>query len=123
MTLELLNKIYEENDIPKDALLMSDSGWECDATDMDGIFYSKADNTVFITQGDWADVVYGYNNDPGDCILIYVPDKDLNRFVDMYSNGIFDNDFNKIEDLKIAASLQRKIIEELHRKKEGKCDD
>lgn len=117
MTLELLNKIYEENDIPKDALLMSDSGWECGATDMDGVFYSKADNTVFITQGDWADFAHGYDNDPGDCILIYVPDKDLNKFVDMYSKGIFDN-YNKpvIEELEISTTLRRKIIEELHKK-------
>lgn len=84
MTLELLNKICEENDIPKDALLMSDSGWDCGATDMDGIFYSKDDNTVFITQGDWTDIAHGYT-DFGGCVLIYIPDEALNRFVDLYS--------------------------------------
>ena len=116
MTLELLNKIYEENNIPKDALLMSDSGWECDATDMDGVFYSKERNTVFITQGSWSDVAYGYNNDPGDCVLIYVPNNALNRFVHMYSSGFLDY-YHKpvIEELKIATTLRRKLIEELYK--------
>lgn len=115
MTLELLNKIYEENDIPKDALLMSDSGWECGATDMDGIFYSKADNTVFITQGDWSDIAHGYSDDPGDCVLIYVPDEYLIKFVDMYNDGIFDN-YRKpvIEELEISTTLRRKIMEVLN---------
>lgn len=117
MTLELLNKIYEENDIPKDALLMSDSGWECWASDMDGVFYSKEHNTVFITQGGWSDVAHGYKNDPGDCVLIYVPDKDLNGFVNMYTMGLLDDD-ESIEELKIATALRRKLIEELHKKDE-----
>lgn len=116
MTLELLNKIYEENNIPKDALLMSDSGWECSASDMDGVFYSKEHNTVFITQGSWSEVAHGYNNDPGDCVLIYVPDKDLNGFVNMYTMGILDYDYDEpiIEELKISTTLRRKLIEELH---------
>lgn len=118
MTLELLNKIYEENDVPKDALLMSDSGWECDATDMDGVFYSKEHNTVFITQGGWSDVARGYKHDPGDCVLIYVPDKDLNEFVNMYTMGLLDDDESIIEKLKIAPALRRKLIEELHKKDE-----
>ena len=118
MTLELLNKIYEENNIPKDALLMSDSGWECWASDMDGVFYSKEHNTVFITQGGWSDVARGYKHDPGDCVLIYVPDKDLNGFVNMYTMGLLDDDESIIEELKIAPALRRKLIEELHKKDE-----
>lgn len=118
MTLELLNKIYEENNIPKDALLMSDSGWECSASDMDGVFYSKEHNTVFITQGGWSDVARGYNHDPGDCVLIYVPDNALNGFVNMYTMGLLDDDESIIEELKIATALRRKLIEELHKKNE-----
>lgn len=115
MTLELLCKIYEENDIPKDALLMSDSGWECCASDMDGVFYSKADNTVFITQGGWDDLAYGYHNDPGDCVLIYIPDKDLNDFVNMYNKGIFDDDRVVIEEFRIADDLRRRLMNELRK--------
>ena len=37
---ELIN-IFKQNNIPNDAILMSDSGWECCATDMDGIYYNK----------------------------------------------------------------------------------
>ena len=38
-------------DLPKDAVVMSDSGWECDATDCDGVYYSKKLNTLVLTQG------------------------------------------------------------------------
>ena len=31
---------------------MSDSGWECDATHMDGIWYNPEKNIVVFTQGD-----------------------------------------------------------------------
>ena len=50
MTYELLTKIIEENHIPKDVKLMSDSGWECSETEMDGIFYNKEENTLIFTQ-------------------------------------------------------------------------
>lgn len=50
MTLGEVKRIFEQNNIPDSAKLMSDSGWECDATDMDGIFYSRAKNVVVFTQ-------------------------------------------------------------------------
>ncbi|MBQ8913113.1 MAG: GNAT family N-acetyltransferase [Lachnospiraceae bacterium] len=50
MTMELLEHILEENNIPKDVHIMSDSGWECDATEMDGIFYNRKSNTIIFAQ-------------------------------------------------------------------------
>ena len=50
MTYELLTKIIEENGIPKDVKMMSDSGWECSETKMDGIYYNKEENTLIFTQ-------------------------------------------------------------------------
>lgn len=50
MTFELLNKLIEENDIPKDVHLQSDSGWECDETEMDGVWYNRETNTMIFTQ-------------------------------------------------------------------------
>lgn len=50
MTYALLTEIIEENHIPKNVKLMSDSGWECDETEMDGIFYNKENNTLIFTQ-------------------------------------------------------------------------
>ena len=50
MTVGKLFNIFKQYDIPNDAVLMSDSGWECDATDMDGIYYNKSKNTVVFTQ-------------------------------------------------------------------------
>ena len=50
MTAGELFNIFRQNNIPNDALLMSDSGWEGSATDMDGVYYNKSENTVVFTQ-------------------------------------------------------------------------
>jgi hypothetical protein len=50
MTLEQLNKIMEEHNIPSDAKLMSDSECEYAATNMDGIYYNKAENILVFVQ-------------------------------------------------------------------------
>ena len=44
--LSLLNK----HKIPLDADIQSDSGWECDATDMDGVYYNRKLNVIVFTQ-------------------------------------------------------------------------
>lgn len=71
MTFELLNKLIEENNIPKDVQLLSDSGWECSETEMDGIYYNRKENKMIFTQNgnyydhwfkldDW-ELIYGWN--------------------------------------------------------------
>lgn len=50
MTFNILNQIIEENDIPKDVHLQSDSGWECSETEMDGVWYNRSTNTIIFTQ-------------------------------------------------------------------------
>lgn len=50
MTFEQLNKIIKENNIPENVHLLSDSGWECDATEMDGVYYNKKYNVIVFTQ-------------------------------------------------------------------------
>jgi hypothetical protein len=52
MTFGKLKEILEKNNIPDNTILLSDSGWECDATDIDGIYYNKEKNIVVFTQGD-----------------------------------------------------------------------
>ena len=44
--LELINK----HNIPDDVLIQSDSGRECDATDMDGVYYNRKLNVIVFTQ-------------------------------------------------------------------------
>ena len=44
--LELINK----HNINDNVLLRSDSGWECDATDMDGVYYNRKLNVIVFTQ-------------------------------------------------------------------------
>lgn len=50
MTFKQLESIIKENNIPKDVKLMSDSGWECGPTDMDGVYYHEEDNKIVFTQ-------------------------------------------------------------------------
>ena len=50
MTYKELKEILTRNNIPEDTTLMSDSGWECCATDMDGIYYNEKLNVVVFRQ-------------------------------------------------------------------------
>ena len=71
MTFEKLNELIEKHNIPKDVKLMSDSGWECGSTDMDGAYYFKEDNLIIFTQGD----KYDDYLDAPDAIILF--NKDL----------------------------------------------
>lgn len=51
MTFNDLAKIIELNHIPEDVKLLGNSGWECDPTDMDGVYYFPDKNELHFTQG------------------------------------------------------------------------
>lgn len=103
MTFELLNNIIEENNIPKNVHLLSDSGWECNETEMDGVFYNRNENKLVITQDgsyydrawfrkDGWELLYGINKLCETC-------KHLDKYGDCLvrrarSNDGFDIDFN-----------------------------
>lgn len=50
MTFGQLHKIIVDNDIPDEVHLMSDSGWECSATEMNGVYYDKFKKLIVFTQ-------------------------------------------------------------------------
>jgi len=50
MTFEKLKELIEKYNIPSNVKLLSDSGWECDATEMDGVFYNEEENHIIFTQ-------------------------------------------------------------------------
>ena len=50
MIFEELESIITRNNIPKNVRLLSDSGWECWATEMDGVYYDENNNTLIFTQ-------------------------------------------------------------------------
>lgn len=52
MTFEKLCGIIEKYDIPHTVKLLSDSGWECDATHINGVFYCEKYNVIVFTQDD-----------------------------------------------------------------------
>lgn len=57
--LELINK----HNIPDDVLLQSDSGWDCGATNMDGVYYNKKLNVIVFTQSVNVSDYYFINSD------------------------------------------------------------
>lgn len=50
MTVEVLLSLMEKHNIPKNVTIKSDSGWECNETEMDGIYYNRELNTMIFTQ-------------------------------------------------------------------------
>lgn len=61
MTYKLLTDILKENNIPEDVVMWSDSGWECDPTNMNCIYYNKTMNVIVFTQ--FPDSTYYKDND------------------------------------------------------------
>ena len=64
MTLEKLNKICADNNIPSDVTFMSDSGWECGPTEMNGVWYNPETRVIVFTQGDQYERTAGYGVNP-----------------------------------------------------------
>jgi hypothetical protein len=52
MTYRELKEIIEKNDIPENVRIMSNSGWECGATPIEGIYYSKSKNEIHLVSID-----------------------------------------------------------------------
>lgn len=50
MTIEKLNRILKENNIPKDAVLLSNTGRKCWPTATDGVYYNAEDNIIVLTR-------------------------------------------------------------------------
>ena len=50
MTFEKLKELIEKHNIPSNVKLLSDSGWECNETDMNGVFYNEKENHIIFTQ-------------------------------------------------------------------------
>ena len=50
MTLEKMKERMERNGVPGNVRLMSNSGWELGATDMDGILWNPEENVIHFVQ-------------------------------------------------------------------------
>ena len=50
MTFEKLKELIEKHRIPSNVKLLSDSGWECNETEMNGVFYNEVENHIIFTQ-------------------------------------------------------------------------
>lgn len=50
MTIGEFAKIIKAHNIPDDVTMLSDSGWECGPTDMEGIYYNERSKKLVFTQ-------------------------------------------------------------------------
>lgn len=50
MTIGEFSKLIKDNNIPEDVTMLSDSGWECSASDMDGVYYNEKQREIVFTQ-------------------------------------------------------------------------
>ncbi len=72
MTVGKLAQILKEHNIPEDTVMLSDSGWECSATDMDGVYYNEERQEIVFTQsGD----KYEYYYSKSEWKLLYSKEK------------------------------------------------
>ena len=98
MTMELLEQIIEENNIPKNVNFMSDSGWECNPTEMNGVlFYNRQSNTIISTQSGTSDREYEASED---WEILYDPDLIKVEGLEVYpvtsvASGRITEDFKK----------------------------
>lgn len=55
MTIGKVLEVMNAYIIPLNVHIMSDSGWECNETEMNGIWYNRKTNTMIFTQdgGEW----------------------------------------------------------------------
>jgi RimJ/RimL family protein N-acetyltransferase len=106
MTFKKLEKIMNENSIPHDVTFMSDSGWECDATHMDGIFYNKDENVIVFTQtGSEYD---GYSDKPWKLLWSDRFEKNINSVIDC-------SDDVRLNPLGLYSDLEDEFKEELRK--------
>lgn len=73
MTVTQLRNTLDK--VPGNTLVVSDSGWECSPTHIDGVYYSPKKGVVVLTQG--------FIDDLEDCNRIYGTDS----FVRLYEAG------------------------------------
>lgn len=48
MTFVKLKELVKKYNIPEDAILFSNSGWECGATEIDALYYSPSKNEIHL---------------------------------------------------------------------------
>jgi len=70
MTFFELKWLIEKNNIPENVAIMSNSGWECGATDVDAIYYSSSKNEIHLVQN-----VYGHESNYNEDMLRSFEDK------------------------------------------------
>lgn len=82
MTFVELKALIEKNKIPESAKLMSNSGWECGATEVDALYYSPSKNEIHLVQNSSGtkyneDMLKSYEQKAHDWILLSTGQSEL----------------------------------------------
>lgn len=89
MTYGELKYILDKYNIPDDVHFLSNSGWECSETEMDGVYYKPNKNEVWFGQA-WClnEVEKEYKNN-GFQVLYPFYDKETDEYKDFEGNVLF----------------------------------
>ena len=90
MTYGELKYILDKYSISDDVHLLSNSGWECDETEMNGVCYNSNKNEVWFFQGDNVIEIEKYKDD-GFYILYPFYDEKIEGYKNLKGNILFYN--------------------------------
>ena len=93
MTYGELKHILDKNNIPDDAHFLSNSGWECGETEMNGIYYNPNKNEIWFGQGVWLGEVEKEYKNEGFQVLYPFYDKEDNVYKDFKGNTLFGHQY------------------------------
>lgn len=82
ITFNQLHQYIKENNIPEDVKLLSDSGWECNATGIRAAYYNRENNVLFLYQ----------DKDPDFCASEDIEDKQRREATQLLSDDFYYKD-------------------------------
>lgn len=88
MTVAKFNELLKQYSIPEDAIIMSNSGWECGPTDPDGVFYEESTNTITLGQGTRAEPQYYIGQKCLYCVAIEQDEETRNEAEELFNYHI-----------------------------------
>ena len=92
MTYGELKCILDKNHIPDNTHLLSNSGWECGETEMNGVYYNPDRNEVWFGQGDWLGEIKEYKSDEF-FILYPFYDENTREYKDFKGRVLFEREY------------------------------
>lgn len=92
MTYGELKYILDKNHIQDNTRFLSNSGWECDETEMNGIYYNPDKEEVWFTEGRWFSEIKEYKNN-GFFVLYPFYDENTREYKNFKGEVLFERKY------------------------------